>query len=86
MKIVADAYIPFLKGLLDEIELGEPEQLVQIQYVTPTPNALITLSDSIIANDSTLVLLADSTLQQVHGPNKETTKELDKVIDSTTKP
>ena len=74
------------KYLLDEIELGEPEQLVQIQYVTPTPNALITLSDSIIANDSTLVLPADSTLQQVQGPNQETTKELDNVIDSTTKP
>jgi hypothetical protein len=73
------------KYLLDELTFGEPEQLVQIQYVTPAPSALITLSDSIIANDSTLVLPADSTLQQVHGPNQETTKELDKVIDSTTK-
>jgi hypothetical protein len=70
--------------LLDELTFGEPEQLVQIQYVTPAPNALITLSDSIIANDSTLFLPADSTLQQVQGPNQETTKELDKVIDSTT--
>lgn len=48
------------KYLLDEIELGEPEQLVQIQYVTPTPNALIALPDSIAPSDS--IMLNDSTL------------------------
>lgn len=46
--------------LLDEIELGEPEQLVQIQYVAPTPNALILLPDSIAPSDS--IMLNDSTL------------------------
>jgi len=86
--------------LLDEIEIGEPEQLVQIQYVTPTPNALIALPDSIgvlIPDSIPAVLPADSialqepfdnastTLRQAQGPNQETTKELDKVIDSTTK-
>ncbi len=49
--------------LLDEIELGEPEQLVQIQYVSPTPDVFSTLPDSIAPSDSIGVII-DSTNQQ----------------------
>lgn len=49
--------------LIDELTFGEPEQLVQIQYVTPSPMPFIFTRDSIQVNDSTWVVLSDSLLQ-----------------------
>ncbi|MED9995545.1 MAG: S46 family peptidase [Paludibacteraceae bacterium] len=49
--------------LVDELTFGEPEQLVQIQYVTPSPIPFVFMPDSIQVNDSTWVVLTDSLLQ-----------------------
>lgn len=49
--------------LVDELTFGEPEQLVNIQYVTPSPMPFIFTRDSIQINDSTWVVLSDSLLQ-----------------------
>lgn len=48
--------------LLDEIELGEPEQIVSLQYVDPSPINFVFTRDSIQVNDSTWVVLTDSLL------------------------
>lgn len=64
--------------LLDELELGEPEQLVQIQYVAPTPDALITLPDSITPSDSIpAVFPADSIALQEPFGNASTSPATD---------
>ena len=47
--------------LIDEFTFGEPEQLVQIEYIdTPVP---LPRPDSILLKDSTWVVLTDSLLK-----------------------
>lgn len=50
------------QDLVEELTFGEKEQIVQIQYVTPSPMPFIFTRDSIQINDSTWVVLSDSLL------------------------
>ena len=74
--------------LLDELTFGEPEQLVSVQYVKPSPLLLSLPTDSTLLNDSILfsdsIMLNNSTLL----PDTITVNndiDLASRIDSTTK-